>query len=138
MVLGRDGTATTLARFQGRLHSATLTRPAESAIDLADPTAAPTGTPTTDECEGYAFDYEQRDIDGTRVMKGDYAVTLLRGTLSFIPLPGDQVTIAPPGSTTQTTSTVIAIEAITEAFVTVQVRGGAVSTDGFDGVLESP
>lgn len=123
MVLGRDGTASTLARFKGRLHAATLTRPAESAYDVNDPTAAPTGTPTTDDCEGYAFDYEQRDIDGTRIMKGDYAVTLLRGTLSFLPRPGDSISIPPPGSATPATARVIAIDAVTEAFVSLQVRG---------------
>jgi hypothetical protein len=123
VILGRDGTAATLARFEGRLHSATLSRPAESALDVNDPTAAPTGSATTDACEGYAFDYEQRDIDGTRILKGDYAVTLLRGTLSVVPRPGDTIAIPPPGSSTPATARVINVEALTEAFVTVQVRG---------------
>lgn len=123
MVLGRDGTAVTLARFGGRLHDATLSRPANSAIDPDDPTAAPTGADNEIDCEGYAFDYELRDVDETRILKGDYAVTLLRGTLSFDPQPGDLVSIPPPGSDTPRAARVIRVEAVTEAFVTVQVRG---------------
>lgn len=112
-----------LARFQGRLHAATLTRPASSAIDPNDPTAAPTGAPAIHNCDAYAFDYEQRDIDGTRIMKGDYAVTILRGSLAVIPQPGDSVSVPPPGEAVAKSARVIHVEAVTEAFVTVQVRG---------------
>lgn len=122
-MLGRDGTASTLARFSGRLNDATLTRPANSAIDPSDPTAAPTGTDTTYSCEGYAFAYGQRDIDGTRIMKGDYQVTILRGSLSTLPGPGDAISIPPPGSSTPATARVIAVESVTEAAITVQCRG---------------
>lgn len=123
MPLGRDGTAITLGRFQGRLQSATLTRPAGSAYDVDDPTAAPSGSPTTDACEGYAFRYATDDIDGTRIMRGDYRVTILRGTLSLMPQPGDSISIPPPGEVVARTATVIAVESVTEAAVTVQVRG---------------
>lgn len=122
-MLGRDGTAITLAHFAGRLNTATLTRPANSAIDPNDPTAAPTGSPTTYSCQGFAFVYDVRDIDGTRVMKGDYQVTLLRGSLSVMPQPGDAITIPPPGSSTPATARVIAVAGVTEATATLQVRG---------------
>lgn len=123
MTLATASAARMHARMLGRLHEATLTRPANSVIDVNDPTAAPTGTATTDPCEGYAFDYELRDIDGTRIMKGDVAIVFLRGTLVSDPQPGDLVAIPPPGGSSAQTFRVIAIEAITEAFVTVQARG---------------
>jgi hypothetical protein len=110
-----------LARFSGRLNDATLTQQASSAYDASDPTAAPTGTPTAIACEGLAFEYQRRDIDGTRVVKGDYQVVLLRG--SVMPAPGDLISIPPPGSTVAASARVIAVEAVTEAFTTLQVRG---------------
>jgi len=123
MTLATASAERMLARFSGRLNAATLSRPANSAYDANDPTAAPTGTPTSDACEGYAFDYEQRDIDGTRIMKGDYCVVLLRGSLAALPAAGDKVTIPPPGDAIAKTGTVIRVESVTEAAVTVQVRG---------------
>lgn len=124
MPLGRDGTAVALARFGGRLQSATLTRPGDDGeIDPGDPTAAPDGDDEEYDCEGYAFNYELRDIDETRIMKGDYKVTILRGSLAVLPEPGDSVNIPPPGSDTPASATVIRVESVTEAAVTVQVRG---------------
>lgn len=111
------------ANFVGRVNSATLTRPPTSAYDVDDPTAAPTGTATTYACEGLAFTYSLRDIDGTRIMKGDYRVTLLRKSLAVDPQPGDSVSILPPGGTVTRSGRVIAVESITEVAVTLQVRG---------------
>lgn len=122
-MLGRDGKAVTLARFSGRLSNATLTRPGNSAYDLSDPTAAPTGGDTVYPCEGYAFRYAASDIDGTRILRGDYQVTILRGSLAVRPETGDKVSIPPPGEAVAKTATVIAVESVTEAAVTVQVRG---------------
>lgn len=123
MTLATASAGRMLARMRGRLHAATLSRPANSALDINNPTAAPTGSATTDPCEGYSFDYELRDIDGTRIMKGDVAVVLLRGTLLTDPQPGDLVSIPPPGGSSAQTFRVINVETITEAFVTVQARG---------------
>lgn len=123
MTLAAGAAARMLARFAGRLVSMTLSRPANSAIDPNDPVAAPTGSPTSYNCEGYAFAYQRRDIDATRILEGDYQVTILRGSLATLPQPGDQVSIPPPGDTTPKTATVIAVESVTEAFVTLQVRG---------------
>jgi hypothetical protein len=126
-----------LARFSGRLHTVTLTRQPESAYDLSDPAAAPTGTPTSYSCQGLAFTYEQRDIDGSRIMKGDYRVLVLRGSLSTVPMNGDSISVPPPGETVAKSGRVVAVEAVTEAFVTVQVRG-VPSVSDFDGGLEVP
>lgn len=112
-----------LARFAGRLHSATLTQQAASAYDANDPTAAPTGVSTAYTCEGLAFTYARRDIDGSRVIKGDYRVVLLRGSLSVMPQTGDAISIPPPGSDTPASARVVAVEAVTEAQITLQVRG---------------
>lgn len=124
MSLGQDFEADAMDAFSGELNDAVLTKQAESALDIDDPTAAPTTTPATHACEGYAFKYEQRLIDGSRIMKGDYLVVLLRGSLSVMPTPGDTLSIPPPGSSTPAAGQrVIAIEAVTEAQITLQVRG---------------
>lgn len=122
MSLGQDFSADAMAAFSGELYEATLTRPASSAYDANDPTAAPTGTPTEYACEGIAFRYAQSDIDGTRIMRGDYRVVILRGSLSVIPATGDTIAVPPPGLTTTQTGRVIAVEAVTEAQITLQVR----------------
>jgi hypothetical protein len=112
-----------MAAFSGELHDATLTQQAISALDVSDPTAAPTATPVTHACEGVAFNYAQRDIDGTRIRKGDYRVVILRGSLSVLPNDGDSVSIPPPGGTVAVTGRVVAVEAVTQAAITLQVRG---------------
>jgi hypothetical protein len=123
MALGQDFEQDAIDAFAGELYDATLTQQAESVYDSADPTAAPTSTPVAHTCEGIAFAYEQRWIDGTRVVKGDYRVVLLKGSLTVTPAPGDTVSIPPPGSTTAATGRVINVEAATESAITLQVRG---------------
>lgn len=123
MSLGRDFSTIALSRFSGRLYDATLTQQAVSEYDDSDPTAAPTSTPIAHACEGIAFTYELRRIDGVRVIKGDYRVVLLRGSLSVMPAPGDTISIPPPNETAAQTGRVIDVEAVTEAAITLQVRG---------------
>lgn len=117
------GTGRAPSHFAGRLQSATLTKQAATAIDASNPTAAPTGTSTQHACEGQAFAYGLRDIDGSRVIKGDFRVVLIRHGLSVTPQPGDTLSIPPPGSTTPQAVRVVAIEAVTAAQFTLQVRG---------------
>lgn len=109
--------------FSGELYSAVLTQQAESAYDENNATAGPTTTPQTYDCEGIAFTYASRDIDGTRVVKGDYRVVVLRGSLSVEPKPGDSISIPPPASVVARSARVINVEAATEAAYTLQVRG---------------
>ncbi len=123
MTLGQDFTADAMAAFSGELHDATLTQQADTAYDADNPTAAPTSSPVPHACEGIAFEYQRRDIDGTRVVKGDYRVVLLRGSLSVDPQPGDSISIPPPGSSTPAPARVVNIEAVTDAQITLQVRG---------------
>lgn len=123
MTLGQDFTADAMGAFSGELHDAILTQQADTAYDANDPTAGPTSTPVPHDCEGIAFTYQRRDIDGTRVIKGDYRVVLLRGSLSVMPQPGDSISIPPPGSETPASARVVNVEAVTEAQITLQVRG---------------
>jgi hypothetical protein len=125
MALGRDFSGNALARFSGRLYDATLTQQAPSAYNASNPTAAPTSMPVAHACEGIAFSYAARDIDGTRVMKHDYRVVILKGSLDATPAPGDTISIPPPGSSTPATARVIDVESVTEAAVTLHVRGPA-------------
>jgi hypothetical protein len=123
MSLGQDFAADALAAFSGELYDATLTRFAETGYDVDDPAGAPTGASTEYDCEGIAFDYEQSYIDGSRVMRGDYRVVILRGSLAIVPAPGDVMSIPPPNETVAKSARVIAVEAVTEAQVTLHVRG---------------
>jgi hypothetical protein len=123
MTLASGAAGRMLARFAGRLHSATLTQQAATAIDVNDPTAAPSSSPVVHPCEGVAFTYARRDIDGSRVTKNDYRVVVLRGSLSVMPGPGDTISIPPPGSAVAATARVIDVESVTEAAITLQVRG---------------
>lgn len=123
MSLGQDFAADAMAAFSGELYDAVLSRPPVSAYDASDATAGPTGSPTTYDCEGIAFAYERRDIDGSRVVKNDYRVVILRGSLEVLPQNGDSISIPPPGATVAATARVINVEAVTEAFITIQVRG---------------
>ena len=109
--------------FSGELYSATLTQQAESAYDASDPTAAPTSTPVAYDCEGIAFTYARRDVDGTRILNNDYRVTILKGSLAVMPAEGDTISIPPPGSETPAIARVVAVESVTEAAITIQVRG---------------
>lgn len=123
MSLGQDFSADAMDAFSGELYYAVLTQQAETAYDENDATAGPTSTPQTYNCEGIAFTYQRRDIDGTRVTKKDYRVVILRGSLSVEPKPGDTITIPPPGSETPATARVVELEASTEAAYVIQVRG---------------
>lgn len=123
MTLGQDFTQDAMDAFSGELYDAVLTTQAIEAIDVNNPTAAPTGTPVAHPCEGFAFDYEQRDIDGVRIVKGDYQVVILRGSLDVVPKPGDEISIPPPGATIAKAARVVNVVAITEAQITLQARG---------------
>lgn len=123
MSLGQDFSQDALDAFSGELYDATLTQQAESAYDENDATAGSTGSTTEYDCEGIAFEYQRRDIDGSRIVKGDYRVVILRGSLAVEPKPGDSISIPPPGSETPATARVVLLEASTEAAYVVQVRG---------------
>lgn len=123
MSLGQDFSQDAMDAFSGDLYAAVLTQTAESAYDDSDATAGTTETPQTYDCEGIAFTYARRDIDGTRVTKNDYRVVILRGSLAVTPKPGDSISIPPPGSETPATARVIELEASTESVYVLQVRG---------------
>lgn len=123
MTLASGAADRMFARFSGRLYDATLTQQASQALDASNPTAAPSTTPVVHACEGIAFTYAARDIDGTRVVKNDYRVVLLKGSLSVMPGPGDVISIPPPGSDTAATARVVRVESVTEAAITLQARG---------------
>ena len=115
--------AEALAAFDGELYDAVLTRPPTSAYDPDDATGGPTGADETFNCQGQAFSYETRDIDGSRIVKGDYRVVILRGSLATFLVLGDSISIPPPGSDTPATARVVDVEAVTEWGITIQVRG---------------
>jgi hypothetical protein len=125
-LLGRDPAAIALARFGGRLQTATLTRKVTGALNPADPAAGPPVTATAYTCEGTSFRYRQRFVDGERVRKGDCLVVLLRASLSAaagMPQPGDSISIAPPGDTSAKVGYVVDVPIVTAAQVVLQVRG---------------
>lgn len=87
-------------------------------------------TTATYTCKALALGYARRFIDGTLVRVGDFRVIILRGSIApvdeeddiAIPAPVDSVTCVDPNGATVTT-TIVALDAVTEAFITAQVRG---------------
>lgn len=123
MSLGQDFGADALAAFDGELYDATLSRTVNGAYSESDPTGAPASSTTVYNCQGIAFTYDQEFIDGTRIMQGDYRVVILRASLAVVPQPDDIVSVPPPGGTVAKAARVVAVEVVTEAQVTVHVRG---------------
>lgn len=125
-VLGRDLGADALGQFGGRLYTATLHK------DVATvPSGSPTSTniSTTDyTCDAIAFRYEESYVDGERIKRGDYRVVILLRSLpgGIVPNPGDRITIPPPGQTAPTNARIMTVDALTEAQITVHVRGPGV------------
>lgn len=122
MSLGQDFAADAMAAFSGELEAATLTKQAETAYNVDDPTGAPSSVPVDHPCEGIAFNYAERQIDGTRILRGDCRVVILRGSLDVTPAALDTIRIPPPGEGVAVLHTVVAVEAATEAAYTLQVR----------------
>ena len=126
--LGRDFAASMAARFGGRLYAATLTKHTPATYDGSGNRVAGATAPYT--CSAIAFSYSNRFVDGEQVRKGDYRVVIIRGTLTplvsgdtVLPNPGDTIAIPTPGRTTPQTGTIVNIEGVSEAQITVQVRG---------------
>lgn len=133
-LLGRDFAATFGARFAGRLATATFTKWTAGALDPTDPTGPTLDMSATYTCDGLALGYAERFVDGEQIKTGDYRAVLMRGSIvddaaapapSIVPNPGDTISIPPPNETTPKIGAIVAIESITAAAVTVQVRGAA-------------
>lgn len=133
-VLGIDWAADFASDLQDDLQDVSFTRTTLGAFDSDNPTSAPSSTTATYTAKGLAFGYEEQNVDGEHITRGDYAVMMLLGTItddsdapapSAIPQIGDQVTAPPPGQSAAKTGTVVNIDAVTQASVTVRVRGPA-------------
>lgn len=130
--LGRNWAARFAARFKGRLSAATFTKETITGPDPANVSGPPLSSSATYACDAYAFDFEERFVDGETIRKGDYKVMILRGTIedsagdpaAVLPAVGDVVSCPPPGSETPLDARVVSVSPITEAFVTCHVRGG--------------
>lgn len=94
----------------------------------SDLTGPATVTTTEHACRALARAYERRFIDGTSVRESDFQVVISRETISpaGLPAPGDTITCNPPGSSSPVTATIVAVIAVAEGSVTVQVRGAGV------------
>lgn len=132
-VLGIDWAADFTADLADDLQDVSFTRTTLGAFDADNPTAAPSASSATYDARGLAFAYEEQNVDGEHITRGDYAVMILLGTIELasvaapgiIPQIGDTVTAPPPGQATPLTGTVVNIDAVTQASVTVRVRGPA-------------
>jgi len=134
-LLDRDWAATFGDRFAGRLTSATFVREVVTGYNSNDPSGPPQKTTTTYACDGLAWRYIERYVDGEKVHKGDYVVTILRSTVknassqaltpSIVPQPGDAISIPPPGESSTKNGRVLRVKAVTAAYATVVVSGDA-------------
>lgn len=77
------------------LLSATLTKVTIGARTPGSYTSGPSVSTTNHTCRGVISDYDERQIDGSLVQRGDRRVLLLGGSLpsSVVPAPNDEVTI---------------------------------------------
>jgi hypothetical protein len=128
-VLDRDFAADVVTRMGGRLKSVTFRKARPTTVNPSDPSnIAPTFD--TYAADGIAFRYEVGFVSD-QIVDGDYRVVILRGSIKLgsvvvdtvLPDPGDTVDCPPPGQDTAKRATVIAVEVLTEAQITVQVRG---------------
>lgn len=127
-VLGRDLGADAYSRFGGRLFAATLRH--EVPDPIVDPTNV-TSTPFDYTCDAYAFSYKQEYVDGERVLKGDYQVVILRGSIAMSNDDGERANIN-LGAFTPDVDTVL--EAVAEGVggnaLTVELVGDALAGAG--------
>ena len=129
-VLDRDLGGDAFSRFGGRLFKATLKHVRPVTMPPADPTNVTQGYDTYG-CDAIAFGYKIVFVDGEKIRKGDYRVVILRRSFTqnnvsvddVTPAPDDIISVPPPGGTVALNAKVIAVEVITEAQFTVQVRG---------------
>ncbi len=135
LVLGIDWDADMAETFADELGDVLFTKTTIGAYSEADPLGAPSNVLTNYAARGLVFGYAQEFVDGERVKQGDYKVTILLATIKtspaavlapgIIPNAGDTVTAAPPNETTAKTGRVVGISSMSQAAVTLQVRGPA-------------
>src|SRR4051812_28709772 len=102
---------------------ATITREASSdTYDVDDPSAAPPITETVYTCSAAAFTYDENLIPQEQIKNTDFVVTIMLGSIkdssgdlaSYVPQPGDRISIHPPGQSAPVTATVSRIASLTE------------------------
>jgi hypothetical protein len=127
-ILGVVWSSEMAAEFAGNFGDASIVHTVATTLDPSSLTGAPISATTDHTCKALALGYTQQLINGTRIHEGDFRVIILRGTITpAVALAvDDTMTVVPPGGGTAVTVRVIRIEASTEAFVTVQVRGPGV------------
>jgi hypothetical protein len=128
VILGVDWSADMAATFGDDFRDATIVRQVSRTRDSNQLSGPATITTSEHTCKVLALGYARRFIDGSSVRAGDMAAIILRGTLdpATVPAPGDTITCFTPAGASTVTATVIAIESITEAFITAQIRGAGV------------
>jgi hypothetical protein len=133
-VLGRDLATKFANRFAGRLASATFTKWTAGGVNPSDPAGPPLGSSAMYSCDAIALAYEERFVDGETILKGDYQVVVLLGSIKLgdvlapgvVPNPGDSISCPPPNQTTPVTGAVVSIVAVTAVAITCQVRGAGI------------
>lgn len=123
-ILGVEWFTEMAAEFAGDFRDATLDHATSSTLDDANLNGPPILASAIHTCKALAFSYRREHIDGTSVLEGDFRAIVLRGTIdpAVTPSPGDTLSLARPASTEIVAARIVRIEAITEAFVTAQVR----------------
>ncbi len=123
-VLGVHWSTEMAAEFAGDMGDAVLNHTVSTTLDPLSLSGAPIRSTTDHTCKALTLGYRRKDVDGTSVLEGDFRVIALRGTFdpAVTPTRGDTYSIATPGGGSTVAGRIVRIEAITEAFVTAQVR----------------
>lgn len=82
-LLGIDFGALALSEFGGQLFRATLHKETSSEPDVSDPTSVVVSS-SDYVCDAIPFAYALEEIDGDRIYKSDYRVTILRTSIQAV------------------------------------------------------
>lgn len=134
--LGIDWAGDMAAVFGDELYDASFVKTTTGAYNPDDPTGPPAVTQATYACKAIAFSYVEEFVAGELIKRGDYKVLILLDTIALvgedseltpvqgiIPNPGDGISVPPPNETTPKNGAIVAISSVTQASVTVVVRG---------------
>lgn len=120
------------ADFADDFSAASFVKSTPGAYDVDDPAGPTEATSATYTCRALALAYGESFVEGDLVKQAAYSVVILRGTIrnaslaltpSAIPNPGDTISVPPPNETVAKAGAIIGVSAVTQATVTVQVRG---------------
>lgn len=132
MSFGFDMAADFADAFAGDLFPATIKKRRTGNYDQDDPSSGPATDDTIYTANAIAFQYDEELIATEQVANTMFLVTIMVGSIRlastsvlerYIPVPGDIISIPPPGQSVAVDAIVSAIRSLTEVAATCVVGG---------------